>query len=357
MNARFHLALDAFELDAAFRAPERGITCLLGRSGSGKTTLLRCVAGLESHARGHFHLGDRCWLDSERGRFVPPHRRPVGFVFQNANLFPHLSVRGNLRYAERRVPRSRERFPVDRAIAWLGLETLLERRPARLSGGEQQRVAIARALLRSPRLLLLDEPLASLDHAARRIILPYLERLHADLDIPILYVTHSMGEVARLADHVIWIDAGRVAAAGSPRDILGRFDLAEATHDDPLSVVDAKVRTHDTGDHISELDSALGPIYVNGLDHLLGSSVRVQIHARDVSIALEAEVHHSILNAFEMEIVRLEPAGPGQTLVYLALERNAPPTLVARITRRSAVRLDLEPGKRVWARVKALRVD
>ncbi|MAE70996.1 MAG: molybdenum ABC transporter ATP-binding protein, partial [Gemmatimonadetes bacterium] len=346
MKARLELSLASFSLDAAFEAPARGVTGVLGPSGSGKTTLLRCVGGLERQVSGRFQIGERIWLDSERGICVPAHRRPLGFVFQHANLFTHLSVRANLLYGARRVPKRRRRFELRTVVEWLGLEKLLHRHPSRLSGGEQQRVAIGRALLRSPELLLLDEPLASLDQRARRAILPYLERLHADLEIPVLYVSHSMSEIARLADHVIWLESGRIRETGSPQQVLSRHDLAEATHDDPRSVIEATVSRHDHEYHLSELTSPLGPLYVGGLDHVLGEPVRVQIHASDVSLALEAEARHSILNVFRLDIVELREFGPGQMLVYLSLGQGGEPILVARITRKSAHRLKLKPGKR-----------
>ncbi len=356
MKARFKLSLGSFSLDAAFEAPPCGITGVLGPSGSGKTTLLRCVGGLERQVSGRFQIGERIWLDSERGVCVPAHRRSVGFVFQHANLFPHLSVRANLLYGSRRVPQRHRRFELETVVQWLGLSNLLDRRPFRLSGGEQQRVAIGRALLRSPELLLLDEPLTSLDQRARRAILPYLERLHADLEIPVLYVSHSMSEIARLADQVIWLDSGRIRETGSPQEVLSRHDLAEATHDDPRSVIETTVSAHDRQYHLSELASPLGPLFIGGLEHAIGEPVRVQIHASDVSIALDAETRHSILNVFRLDIVELREFGPGQMLVYLSLGQENDPILVARITRKSAHRLELEPGKTIWARVKAVRV-
>ncbi|MGA7303844.1 MAG: molybdenum ABC transporter ATP-binding protein, partial [Rhodothermales bacterium] len=217
IDARFHIERDAFDMDVDLSVPAYGVTALFGPSGCGKTTLLRAIAGLERHSGGFLKVGDSIWQDQDV--FLPPHRRPIGYVFQEASLFPHLSVRGNLDYGKKRVPDSERLLPLDQAVALLGIEPLLERKPNSLSGGERQRVAIARALAVSPRLLLMDEPLASLDLQRKQEILPYIESLRRELEIPVIYVSHLPDEVARLADHMVLLEAGRVRASGSVQEL------------------------------------------------------------------------------------------------------------------------------------------
>ncbi|MDE2310249.1 MAG: molybdenum ABC transporter ATP-binding protein, partial [Betaproteobacteria bacterium] len=219
--ARFKLAYTAFVLDVDLELPARGITALFGPSGSGKTTLLRCIAGLERTTDGLLRVHDEVWQDG--ANFLPAHRRPLGYVFQEASLFPHLSVRRNLEYGMRRIPPVERKVQSEQVVELMGLSRLIERDPAHLSGGERQRVAIGRALLSSPRLLLMDEPLSALDVASRQEILPYLERLHGELEIPVIYVSHALDEVARLADHVVMLEQGCVIASGAPSEILTRL--------------------------------------------------------------------------------------------------------------------------------------
>ncbi|EKM96639.1 molybdenum transport protein ModC [Stutzerimonas degradans] len=242
-----------FRLDVDLALPGRGVTALFGHSGSGKTTLLRCVAGLERGARGQLEINGECWQDSTRGLFVPPHRRAIGYVFQDANLFAHLSVRRNLQFGMKRVAAAERRVAWDQAVDLLGIGHLLERMPGRLSGGERQRVGMARALLTSPRLLLMDEPLAALDLKRKHEILPYLERLHDELDIPVLYVSHSPDEVARLADHLVLLDQGRAIAQGELRETLARLDLPTAFSDDAGVVVEGEIAGHDPAYHLTRL--------------------------------------------------------------------------------------------------------
>jgi len=354
LTASFRLVRGEFSLDVDFTAPGRGVTALFGPSGAGKTTVLRCAAGLE-RAAGRFIVDGVPWQDDGAGIRLPAHRRPVGVVFQDAGLFPHLSVRGNIAYGFDRVPAAERRLGFDEVVDWLGVEPLLKRRTSGLSGGEQQRIGIARALLCSPRLLLFDEPLASLDEPGRAEIMPYLEALPARLSIPILYVSHSLREVARLADHMIWLDAGRVRAVGPLRDVLTRLDLAAERRDDAGAVVDAVVAEDDAEFELSGLDSAFGRLWVPRLAHPVGDAVRVRLLARDVSLSLEAEVRSSILNCFPARVAELGASENGQVLVRLVSRvGDEPEVLLARITRKSCVELGLAPGTDVYARVKSV---
>ena len=261
IRARFNLSLHGFTLDVDLGLPGRGVTALFGPSGCGKTTLLRCIAGLQPTKHGLVSVNDEIWQDERT--YVPTHRRPLGYVFQEASLFGHLSVRGNLEYGLKRVPPARRRVAQRDVIEMLGIGPLLDRASGTLSGGERQRVAIARALGVSPRLLLMDEPLASLDVARKQEILPYLQRLHDDLDIPVLYVSHSPDEVARLADHVVLLSQGRAVAQGGLHETLARLDLSGAFADDVGVVIDAVVAQHDDADHFSRLDFAGGSVWVS----------------------------------------------------------------------------------------------
>lgn len=357
LDVRFTAGLGAFRLDVAFAAPGRGVTALFGASGSGKTTILRAMAGLLAPAAGRFAVQGEVWLDTAAGKHVAPHRRAVGYVFQEAALFPHLDVRANLRYGFARVPGGGRRVAFDEAVAWLGVEPLLDRRPDHLSGGERQRVAVARALLRSPRLLLMDEPLAALDGRSRREILPWIERLHERLEIPVVYVSHSLAEVARLADHIVWIDRGTVRAAGPAPELLGRIAAAggaEGLDDEVGSWLDGVVEAHDERYALTQVAAPGGRLYIARLDRAPGSRVRLCILARDVSLALADAGDHSQLNVLDAEVQEILPAGPSQVLVRLRLGAKAEGTsLLARITARSADHLGLAPGSKVKARAKS----
>lgn len=351
IRARFRHGWAGFTLDVELALPGRGVTALYGHSGSGKTTLLRCIAGLERAAGGFLSVRGERWQDDARGVFVPTHRRALGYVFQEASLFPHLSVRRNLEYGRRRVPAVERRVALDRAIALLGIESLLERMPARLSGGERQRVAIARALATSPRLLLMDEPLAALDAARKAEVLPYLEGLHAELDIPVLYVSHAPEEVARLADAMVLLEAGRVAACGSLAELMPRADLPLAREEDAFVVVEATVAEHDVASALTRLDLAGQPLWLTGLDRPVGARVRARILARDVSLALSASRDSSILNILPVRVVAVDALSPGRALVRLDLGGTG---LLARITQRSVAQLGLAPGMAVYAQIKGV---
>jgi molybdate transport system ATP-binding protein len=349
IEVRFRIEQGEFVLDVEATLPGQGVTALFGPSGCGKTTFLRAVAGLERPPGGLLRVGEAVWQDGEW--FLPPHRRPVGYVFQEASLFSHLDVLGNLRFGLRRVPREERRVSLERVIELFGLGPLLGRRADQLSGGERQRVAIARALAVSPRLLLMDEPLAALDARRRAEILPYLESLRAELEIPVIYVTHAADVVARLADHLVVLEGGRIQAAGPIGEMLTRLDLPLAHESDAAALVEARVAGHDTEFELTVLDFPGGRISIPRRDLPPGRPVRVRILARDVSITLERQTRTSILNVLPATIESMSPEGPSQVLVRLSAG-GAP--LLARVTRKSATLLGLRPGSAVYAQVKSV---
>lgn len=352
IEARFRLQWPGFVLDADLTIPGRGVTALFGHSGSGKTTLLRLVAGLERCDDGRLVVNGDTWQDGRR--FVPAHQRPLGYVFQDAALFPHLSARANLEYGMKRVREGMGRAALEHVIDLLGIGHLLERKPDQLSGGERQRVAIARALAVRPRLLLMDEPLAALDLQRKREILPYLERLHDELDIPLLYVTHSPDEVAHLADHLVLLEEGRVRAAGPLGDLMTRLDLPLARDEAAESIIETVVAGHDDKYQLTYLDCRGGRFAVGRLQRKTGKPARVRIHARDVSIALKEHRDSSIVNILRATVQELAPLNDWQMVVRLGLGPEGAIPLLARITRRSADLLELVPGKAVYAQVKSV---
>ncbi|WP_407309177.1 molybdenum ABC transporter ATP-binding protein [Pseudomonas sp. nanlin1] len=355
IDARIEQRLGDFSLEVDLHLPGRGVSAVFGPSGSGKTTLLRCLAGLERAQVARIEVNGQCWQDSAAGVFVPTHQRALGYVFQEASLFAHLSVRGNLEYGLRRVPAAQRQIPLEQACELLGIEHLLERRPLHLSGGERQRVGIARALLASPRLLLMDEPLAALDSARKREILPYLERLHAELQIPLLYVSHAQDEVARLADHLVILEQGQVVASGPIGETSARLDLPLALADDAGVVLQGQVSAFDP-------DYQLLTLALPGGGHLrvthgalpLGAPLRMKVQARDVSISLQEQAHSSILNRLPAQVLEQRLSDTGAH-VLLSLDIGATP-LLARITRYSAEQLGLQSGTRVWAQIKSVAV-
>lgn len=349
IEARFSLQRDDFTLDVDLRVPLQGITAIFGPSGCGKTTLLRAIAGLESCQRGFFSLGEEVWQDEQH--CLPAHRRPLGYVFQEANLFSHLTVRGNLEYGYKRLPVAQRRLMFAQVVNLLGIEALLSRRAFHLSGGERQRVAVARALLTSPRLLLMDEPLAALDVNSKAEIYPFLERLHHELAIPILYVSHSPDEVARLADHLALMEAGRIRAAGPIAEMLTRSDLPLVHGNEAESIIEARVVEHDEAYHLTQLEFAGGHFTVprNTLAH--GQVVRLRVLARDVSLTLTQQTNTSILNIFPVTVEELIEVNPAQLTVRLDATGVK---ILSRITRKSARVLELVPGKQVYAQVKSV---
>lgn len=352
IRAHFRLLRPDFQLDTILNLPGRGISALFGPSGSGKTSLLRCMAGLEPQCRGFFSVAGEIWQDEKTS--LPAWRRPLGYVFQEGGLFPHLTAGGNLRYALRRARNAMDEQALEEVIGLLGIGGLLQRKPARLSGGERQRVAIARALAVQPRLLLMDEPLSSLDRQRKREILPYLQRLHDNLEIPVIYVTHALDELTRLADHLVLLEEGKVLASGALHDLLLRHDLPLARDQDAESLIHASLAGHDEAHHLSYLDFAGGCLVVGMLPGTAGKPVRVRVHARDVSIALAEHRDTSILNILPARVLKVTVLNDWQNLVSLGLGEKNETVLLARITRRSAGALDLQPGKPVFAQVKSV---
>jgi molybdate transport system ATP-binding protein len=353
IQARFKLNWPGFSLDVDLDLPARGVTALFGHSGSGKTTLLRCVAGLERAPQGHLRVLGEVWQDGVPGSatWLPTHQRPLGYVFQEASLFPHLTVMANLRYGMRRTSNAQQ-GSLDQAIELLGIGHLLERKPDRLSGGERSRIGIARALAVKPRLLLMDEPLAALDHKRKQEILPYLERLHRELDMPVIYVSHAPDEVARLADHIVVMDAGRAVAAGPLSETLARLDLPIQLGEDVGVVLDAVVAERDATWHLTRVEFTGGSLWVRDGGHALGQAVRVRILARDVSIAVQPVTGISIQNCLRATVEAM--AGDHHpALAMLRLKAGTSP-LLARLTQRAAAELGLVPGMAVWAQIKAV---
>ena len=352
IQARFKLAFPEFSLDVDLNLPGRGVTALFGHSGSGKTTLLRCIAGLERVPDGTLKLGDEIWQDGNT--FLPTYKRPLGYVFQEASLFPHLTVKRNLEYGLKRVVASSRKVSLGHAVELLGIGHLLDRLPERLSGGEKQRVAIARALAVSPRILLMDEPLAALDLARKREILPYLERLHDELEIPLLYVSHAPDEVARLADHIVVMDKGKAVASGPLTDTLARLDLPIRLGEDAGVVLDAVVAERDAQWGLARAAFEGGAVWVRDGGHEIGQHVRVRILARDVSLALTRHSGTSILNTLSAMVTEIgEENHPALVLVKLNVGGSP---VVARVTRRSAAALELVVGKILFAQIKSVAI-
>jgi molybdate transport system ATP-binding protein len=353
IEAQLQLKRAGFLLDVTLALPSQGVTALFGPSGCGKTSLLRALAGLD-RAAGRVCIDGEVWQDDASHRFVPTHRRPLGYVIQEAALFPHLSVQGNLDYARRR---STDAVALDAVIELLGLAPLLSRRPESLSGGERQRVAIARALASAPRLLLMDEPLAALDAARKAEILPYLEDLHRELALPIVYVTHAMDEAARLAQHLVLMDAGRVQAAGPLTELMSRGDLPLARPDDAGVVVEATVTALDSDYGLAQLGFAGHTLWVGASRAQPGQRVRARVLARDVSVTSEAPGRTSILNILPVVLEHIHADGT-TVLLRLAVPDAAggaaPAYLLARITRKSCDALALQPGQALYAQIKGV---
>jgi molybdate transport system ATP-binding protein len=349
IHARLRQHYPGFTLDVELDLPGRGISALFGPSGSGKTSCLRALAGLDHLSSATLHVNGECWHDSSARVFVPPQARRIGYVSQQALLFPHLRVRGNLEYGWRRRGRP-QGLRLDDIVELLGIAHLLDRRPDALSGGERQRVAIARALLADPKLLLMDEPLSALDAARKAEVLPYLERLHRTLSMPTVYVSHAFDEVARLADHLVLLDHGRVRASGPLTEIVAQLDIAGGFGDAAAVVFDARVDAHDTVDHLTRLRFTGGTIEVPLRHEAVGETLRCRVHARDVSLTTQAPQATSILNVIPATVVdRIDLPGGAQCLVRVDAGGTA---LLARITARSWRQLELGPGRAVWAQVK-----
>ena len=356
IDMRLKLDYPGFALDVDLQLPGRGVTALYGHSGSGKTTCLRCIAGLEKAQQGFIQVNDEVWQDSAKKIFVPAHKRALGYVFQEASLFPHLSVLANLQFGLKRIPLSQRRVDMAHATELLGIGHLLERHPLNLSGGERQRVGIARALLTSPRLLLMDEPLAALDSQRKNEILPYLQRLHDELEIPLLYVSHSQDEVARLADHIVLLSDGKALASGPIGATLARLDLPLALGDDAGVVIEGHVSAYDADYQLLTLQLPASEmcIRVAHAPMTQGQALRCKVQARDVSLSLHSAEHSSILNRLPVTVISEMPADNGAH-VLIRLEAGGT-ALLARITRYSRDPLGVHPGQQLWAQIKAVAV-
>ena len=352
--ARLVLARPGFTLDVDLQLPGRGVTALFGPSGCGKTTCLRAIAGLVRAQPGRVEVNGEVWQDDALHIWRATHERGLGYVFQEASLFDHLSVHGNIAYGLKRTPTARRRVALEQAVELLGIGHLMERKPQALSGGERQRVAIARALATSPRLLLMDEPLAALDAQRKAEVLPYLEKLHRTLDIPVLYVSHSIDEVARLAGHLVLMQDGAVQAWGPTDELIVRLDLPLAHGDAAATVIEGTVLQHDVHDHITTVGFSGGQLQlVSPTPRAPGERLRLRVQARDVSLALAAARDTSILNSLPATVAALAEDSPGQLMVAL----DAGPTrLLARVTQRSAAALALAPGQAVFAQVKGIAI-
>ncbi|WP_020564421.1 molybdenum ABC transporter ATP-binding protein [Methylosarcina fibrata] len=347
--ARFALDYASFRLDVDLSLPGSGISVLFGPSGSGKTTLLRCIAGLERPDQSYLEVKGAVWQDSRRGFFLPPHQRALGYVFQDANLFPHLNVYKNVCFGLKRIGLKPAEAGLEQTVELLGIGHLLDRMPDRLSGGERQRAAIARALVLKPDILLMDEPLAALDFQRKQEILPYLARLHQELDIPVLYVTHARQELAKMADHLVILEEGRVQAEGPLAETLSRIDLPQATDSQAAMIWEGRIAAHESEYHLSRVDCAGTPLSMPLIDAAVGSPVRVRVYASDVSIALEKSNATSILNVLPATITDMADNRNGQTVLCLSI--GALP-LLAHVTLKSKSLLNLRIGMAVYAQIK-----
>lgn len=353
IKARFGLNYGDFSLDVDLTLPSTGVSVLFGHSGSGKTTLLRCIAGLEHAAQGYLEINGRVWQDSERKVFLPTYKRPLGYVFQEANLFSHLTVLANLHYGLKRIKNNLGLIKLNQTIDLLGIGHLLARMPSTLSGGERQRVAIARALALNPEILLMDEPLASLDFKRKQEILPYLSRLHQQLDIPVVYVTHSQQEVAQLADTLVILEEGRLLAAGPLAETQSRLDLPLAQDREAATVWQVSIAEHERAYHLTRVTFDGGSLSLPLIDVPIATALRVQIYARDVSITLVEPSATSILNVLPALISEITEGRDSQAVVQLLIGQQL---LLAHITRKSLSLLGLQIGMSVFVQIKGTSI-
>ena len=358
IEVRLQLQRSAFALDVDMQLPGRGITALFGPSGCGKTTCLRAMAGLEHAPLGWVRVHGEVWQnDVVQGApriWRPVHQRALGYVFQDSQLFEHLDVRGNIGYGLQRTPAAQRRVAVEQLVELLGIGALMECKPATLSGGERQRVAIARALATRPRLLLMDEPLAALDAQRKAEVLPYLERLHSALDIPVVYVSHALDEVARLAEHMVLLEAGRVRASGPTVDLIARLHPPLSQGHTAATVLTRTDAHHAPQDHITSVAFAGGELLlVSPQPRAPGQTVKLRVQARDVSLALTPPQDSSILNIVPATVAEMREDSPGQWMVALLAGDTR---LLARVTQRSAQALQLRPGLPVFAQIKGIAI-
>ena len=356
--ARFKGMQGSFELDAAFELSASGVTALFGPSGCGKTSVLRCIAGLNQMPDGFFSLKGEVWQDGSH--ILPAHKRPVGYVFQEASLFPHLSVEQNLTFGQKRTQRRAgtdiDLLNKEEVVDLLGITPLLERAPTKLSGGERQRVAIGRALLSRPRILLMDEPMAALDRFSKNEILPYLERLHDELRIPILYVSHDIAEVERLADQMVLMEKGKVKAAGPLQTLLSDPSLSLSKMPETASVLSGTLTAIDEDFGISTIMVSGIPFQIPGVKGPIGRPIRLRIEASDVALTRHnPEGSSSILNTPPVTIETIQPFGPYMANIFMRLGEDLDcQTLIARISKKSLYTLDLRRGQMIQAMVKSV---
>ena len=353
--ARFNLNYPNFHLSVGLDLPASGITVLFGPSGSGKTTLLRCLAGLDRASGGFMQFGNDVWQDEANNVCLPLHARPIGYVFQEPRLFPHYNVRSNLLYGYNRIPTNERRISVEQVVTILGIEHLLDRRIHKLSGGEQQRVAIGRALLTSPKLLLLDEPLASLDIQRKQEILPFILRLHAELRIPVIYVSHAISEILQLADRVILMKQGTLVGTGTLNEVLTSLEFRGNFGSHRIgAVLEARVASHEPQYGLTQLEFKGQSLFVPLQSVAMGQLLRVHILSSDVSLVIgRTDSPTSVLNILEATIIEIREMD--QSSVDVLLDIGAP--LVASITRKSLANLGLKPGQHVYAHIKAVALN
>ncbi len=350
VDARFGGSFGDFRLDISFSAPTKGVTGLFGPSGCGKTTVLRCIAGLTRLADGYLKVDGAVWQDADR--FLAPHKRAVGYVFQEPRLFSHLSVLGNLNYGLRRA--TTHSIGLEPIIDLMGIRDLLQRSPTTLSGGERQRIAIGRALLSQPRLLLMDEPLSALDRQSKNEILPYLENLSRALSIPIIYVSHDLVEIERLADHLVLMRDGRIQASGPLTALLTDLSLPLARLPEAAAMLCLTVEHYDAQYDLTRCRIDGLPFFVPGALGSTGTVRRVRVRASDVSLATQQPSASSVLNILPARILSFETASPGQILVLLSLGVTGETRLLSSITRKSWDTLGLQPGSQLFAQIKGM---
>lgn len=349
LDLKLKINRGGFSVDIDLSLPDSGVTALFGPSGCGKTSLLRAIAGLDKHTSGKVQFKDQVWQSVNK--FVPSHQRQLAYVFQEASLFTHLNVQQNLGFATRRVPPGRAKFPIEQVSELLSITRLLDRSVDDLSGGEQQRISIARAVCASPSLLLMDEPLSALDRDAKRNIFPYIEKLNTEFKIPIIYVSHSLDEVARLADHLVLMTPDGIVAHDDIQTMLTRLDLPLAQDAAAESIFTANVAEHDDAFQLTYLDSSIGRFSVPRKELELGTEVRLRIAARDVSVTLEAQLNTSILNIFPAIIEDISIQNSAQHTVCLNAGGVA---VLAKLTKKSVATLGLSAGKAVYIQVKSV---
>ncbi len=352
LKASLHSDSHVFELDVNSELPSTGITAILGESGSGKTTLLRCIAGLEKNAKGLLSIGDTVLLDSER--CLPTYERELGFVFQDARLFEHLNVKGNLQFAVKRSHEKVKSSFLEEVISALDIGHLMLHKPEQLSGGEKQRVAIARALLVKPKMLIMDEPLASLDNARKQDVLPYLAALQNMFNLPMLYVSHSTEEVCKLADHVIVLHQGKVVIQGSIKDVFSSAQLPHIYRQETSTIIQAKVIEKNERWNLVKAEFAGNVLWLQDQNQAMGKALRLRILASDVSLSLKDEKESTILNRLEGRIAGIEMDKNGASaLVTVELMRTE---VVAQVTRKSIDDLFLMVGMKIWAQIKSVAI-